>query len=218
MIILGDAGINYIGDGLDNSLKEELQELPITLFCIHGNHERRPETVDGYSLYEFHGGMVYRQKKYPHLLFAKDGEVYDFEGHKCIVIGGAYSVDKYYRLAKNYLWFADEQPDQKIKKCVEKKLKSLRRSVDIVLSHTCPLKYLPTEALLPSVDQSAVDKTTEQWLDSIEENIAYHKWFCGHYHINKAVDKMQFLYSDIVPISPHSCGSKIEKSAVNCDE
>ena len=28
------------------------------------------------------------------------GEVYDFNGNSCIVIGGAYSVDKYYRLAR----------------------------------------------------------------------------------------------------------------------
>lgn len=29
---------------------------------------------------------------------------------KTIVIGGAYSVDKFYRLSKGYNWFEDEQP------------------------------------------------------------------------------------------------------------
>ena len=30
---------------------------------------------------------------FPNLLFAKDGEIFDLEGHKAIVLGGAYSVD-----------------------------------------------------------------------------------------------------------------------------
>ena len=37
MIILGDAGINYHLDAKDIELKNELSDLPITLFCVHGN-------------------------------------------------------------------------------------------------------------------------------------------------------------------------------------
>ena len=48
LIILGDAGINYFGGGKDRALKRLLAELPITLLCIHGNHEQRPETL-GYG-------------------------------------------------------------------------------------------------------------------------------------------------------------------------
>ena len=47
MVILGDAGINYWLDEQDEALKERLSQLPITLFCIHGNHEERPEEVSG---------------------------------------------------------------------------------------------------------------------------------------------------------------------------
>ena len=35
MIILGDAGINYYLLGTDDNLKDELNSMPITLFCIH---------------------------------------------------------------------------------------------------------------------------------------------------------------------------------------
>lgn len=42
MIILGDVGLNYYGDSRDRRNKEKVANLPITLFCIHGNHERRP--------------------------------------------------------------------------------------------------------------------------------------------------------------------------------
>jgi hypothetical protein len=45
LIILGDAGINYFGGEKDAELKCRLAELPITLLCIHGNHEQRPESI-----------------------------------------------------------------------------------------------------------------------------------------------------------------------------
>ena len=67
----------------------------------------------------------------------------------------------------------------------------------MILSHTCPQKYVPTEAFLSCVDQSRVDKSTEEWLDKIEESTAYRKWYCGHYHITKAIDRMQFLFKEI---------------------
>lgn len=64
------------------------------------------------------------------------------------------------------------------------------------MSHTCPLKYEPIEMFLTMIDQSTVDKSTEIWLDSIEERVKYKAWFCGHWHTNKRIDKMHFLYGD----------------------
>jgi len=121
LIILGDVGLNYYLDSSDNKRKKKLEKLPITLFCIHGNHEERPYLVPGYELQEWHGGQVYVQKKYPNLLFAKDGEIYDLMGKKVIVIGGAYSVDKEYRLSRGWRWFPSEQPDNEIKQFVPTK-------------------------------------------------------------------------------------------------
>ena len=102
MIILGDVGLNYYGDSRDRRNKEKVANLPITLFCIHGNHERRPTTIVEYKLQEWNGGKVWVEEAYPNILFAKDGEIYDIAGMKTIVIGGAYSVDKFYRLSKHH--------------------------------------------------------------------------------------------------------------------
>ena len=98
LIILGDAGINYYLDDDDRSLKYELSMLPFTLLCIKGNHELHADQIDSYQEIPWHGGTVYCEDEYPNLLFAKDGEIYDLNGKKAIVIGGAYSVDKYVRL------------------------------------------------------------------------------------------------------------------------
>lgn len=196
LIILGDAGINFSGQKQDSLKKRFLESLPITLFCIHGNHEQRPLTIEGYKEKNWHGGTVYYEEEYPHLLFAKDGEVFDLEGNQVIVMGGAYSIDKMFRLIYGYGWWEDEQPSEEIKQYVETQLDRLGWKVDVVLSHTTPLKYEPVEVFLPGVDQSKVDKSTEEWLDRIEDRLEYKKWYCGHYHTEKKIDRLEIMFEN----------------------
>lgn len=200
MIILGDVGINYHFGINDNRIKQELTQLPITLFCIHGNHEERPyECPDcQYEEIEWHNGIVYVEEEFPNLVFAKDGEVYDFEGKKTIVIGGAYSVDKYYRLQNGFKWFETEQPDEQIRNDVVKALDRLEWQVDVVLSHTCPYRIIPTHLFLSGIDQSKVDDSTERWLNTIDDRLTYSKWYFGHYHDYLENDGFIMLYEDIV--------------------
>ena len=198
LVILGDVGANYYGNKRDRYCKDDLAQMKPTVFCIHGNHERRPAAIPGYRQKEWNGGVVWYEKEYPHLLFAKDGDIFDIEGTRHLVIGGAYSVDKYYRLARNYLWFPDEQPTAEIKAYVEDQI--TKHQIDIVLSHTCPYKYEPREAFLPMIDQSTVDDSTERWLDEIEEKVDYKAWLCGHWHIDKQIDKLHFMFNDVVTL------------------
>lgn len=53
------------------------------------------------------------------LLFAKDGEIYNFNEKKVMPIDRAYSIDKYYRIRNGLPWFETEQPDEAIKEYVE---------------------------------------------------------------------------------------------------
>ncbi len=200
LIILGDAGINYYENIRDEKLKTRIDECQITILCIHGNHEQRPTSIPTYQEVIWNEGIVYVEKEHPSILFAKDGEIYDFEGKKAIALGGAYSIDKYYRLERHYAWFDNEQPSDEIKHYVKSKLDEVGWIVDIVLSHTTPLKYEPTEVFLSMIDQSTVDKSTEVWLDEIEDKLQYDKWYCGHYHTEKRIDKLQFLFEDFIMI------------------
>ena len=61
-------------------------------------------------------------------------------------------------------------------------------------------KYEPTEMFIQGIDQSSVDDSTEHWLDRIEEAIKYKAWFCGHWHVNKRIDKMHFLFHSVESI------------------
>ncbi|MBE6659112.1 MAG: serine/threonine protein phosphatase [Ruminococcaceae bacterium] len=195
VILLGDVGANYCGGKRDQRLKEIFAELAPTFLCIHGNHEMRPGTIESYIQKEWCGGTVWYETDYPNLLFAKDGEIYTIEGLRHIAIGGAYSVDKYYRLMQGFGWWQDEQPSEEIKAYVERQLAS--HTVDVILSHTCPYKYEPIEMFLTGIDQSTVDTSTELWLDQIEEKTEYKAWYCGHWHINKRVEKIHFLFHSV---------------------
>lgn len=196
LIILGDAGVNYYLDRRDEKLKQRIDKMPVTLLCIHGNHEARPTAALGYEPVERFGGTVMVQREYPNLLFALDGEVYELGGRSCIAIGGAYSIDKHYRLLRGAAWWPDEQPGNAIKRRVESALARHGWQVDVVLSHTTPLSYEPTEAFLPFIDQSSVDTSTERWLDEIEHKLDYSRWYAGHFHTTETVDKLRLMYQD----------------------
>lgn len=197
LIILGDAGINYYANYKDYYLKNSLLQYPITFFCIHGNHEERPENIRTYNIKIFHEGIVYYEKDYPNILFAKDGEIYNFNNKNVLVIGGAYSVDKSIRLARGYNWYESEQPSDEVKTKVKDVLNKRDNKIDIILSHTCPYKYLPREMFLDGIEQSKVDNSTEYFLDEIENNTDYKLWYCGHYHTDKEIDKIIFMFNKI---------------------
>lgn len=190
--ILGDVGANYHTDERDLRVKRALNCLDPAILCIHGNHEIRPANLPTYKRKPWNGGMVWYEPEYPNLLFAKDGEIFTMDGLRHMVIGGAYSVDKFYRIARCLGWWPDEQPSDEIKRYVERQ--AAIQPIDVILSHTCPYKYEPVEAFLPSINQDTVDDSTERWLDTIEESVDYAAWLCGHWHIDKRIDRLHFLF------------------------
>lgn len=203
IVLLGDVGVNYYGNKHgDRHRKKKLNSLGVQILCIHVNHEMRPGSLITYQEYQWHGGAVYVEEEFPNLLFAKDGEVYDLEGYRAIAIGGAYSVDKWYRLQRDLHWFPDEQPSDAIKARVEKTLDELGWQIDIVMTHTCPYRYIPREAFLGGIDQTTVDNSTELWLDTIAERLDYSAWYCGHWHIEKRIDRIHFLFESMECLCP----------------
>ena len=115
IVLLGDVGANYYNDERDDTVKRTLAKLKPTILCVHGNHEIRPWNIEGYQQKEWTGGKVWFQEQYPTLLFAADGEIFTLNGLKYLVIGGAYSVDKFWRLRRGDGWWPDEQPSQETK-------------------------------------------------------------------------------------------------------
>lgn len=187
LIILGDVGINFTSDHNDYYIKKKISLLPITLLCVRGNHEKRPETVFGMQsiFIEPFNNFVFAEPEYDNIFYAKDGFVYNIKGKTFLTIGGAYSVDKFYRLSRGAKWFDNEQLTFKEQNKIFKTIKG--KKFDYVLTHSCPLKWEPVELFLGFIDQASVDKNTEVWLSEVEKNITYDNWYFGHYHGEKDI-------------------------------
>ncbi len=217
LIILGDAGFNYYDDKRDDELKNDISQLNITLFCLHGNKENRPQNIATYGIRSFCGGRVCYEPKYPNIYFAIDGEIYTFEGKKYMVVGGAHSVDKLRCLEEGMPFWHDEMPDEAVKESVERNLQNENNRIYGMLTHTCPIDYLPTEMFM-STRRNAdirrghrktgtkktfkpdIDRSTEVWLGELEKKLDYEVWFCGHYHVDKQIDKLRIMFNDICPL------------------
>lgn len=205
LIILGDAGILYYGSNKwrEKYLKGYICNYPITLLCIRGNHEASPEDRGMPLCYEpLVGGEVYRESEFLNILYAIDGGVYRINNKTFLAIGGAYSVDKFYRLANDWYWNPHEQLSQEQMNNIYELTKN--KHYDYVLTHTCPFSWQPTDLFLKGLDQSAVDNSMELWLEKLSHNIDFNHWYFGHYHDDRldicGDNKVTMLFNKILEL------------------
>jgi 3-oxoacid CoA-transferase subunit A len=212
IIVLGDFSVNYFLNKRDIKTKQILADLGYTFYVVHGNHEARPnEDIATLGYDEDVEGYVWVDKVNPKIKYFKMFGEYNIQGYEILVLGGAYSVDKYWRIMraggntnpKVCGWFADEQmTDTEREECLYM-VKEHADHYNIVLSHTCPLAYQPTDLFLPQVNQSTVDNSTEKFLDDVRNIITpyYKAWLWGHYHEDRIESNRHImLYRSILSL------------------
>ena len=214
LICLGDFGGNYFDNYRDDDFKKKLGRYPFTYFVIRGNHEDRAENraakyPDAWTTEEYFGNTVWVEKAYPYIKYALDvpavyhipyvekysieldenehGELPDdiVRDLDVLVLPGAYSVDKLHRLANGYSWFPQEQLSEEEQQIGVDLCEQYNYRFDMVLSHTCPICFEPTDLFLSFIDQSQVDKTMERYLGGLEFKMSYDRWLWGHYHADR---------------------------------
>lgn len=200
IIILGDSGFNFWLNKKDERLKREVSAKGFTFYCVRGNHEARPQDVEGMdNIYDENvQGVVYLEEEFPLIRYFFDYGEYTIGGYKCAVLGGAYSVDKYYRLARAGIidkkdpryfnpkithWFYNELLSEKEMNDAMEILGN--KHYDFIFTHTCPISWEPTDLFLSIVDQSSVDKSMELWLEKFKKSITFNIWCFGHYHADR---------------------------------
>ena len=212
LILLGDAGLNYFlgkdAQDRDRKTKEKLGKFPFTYFVIRGNHEERPGICaanhpDKWHTEEFWGNTVYVENDFPYIKYALDEVAFYYipswidyislenpsdnnievqKYYKTLIIPGAYSVDKYKRLEMGLSWFPQEQLSESERLAGLALIEQQGWNCDLVLSHTCPIIYEPTDLFLSCVNQSIVEKDMERYLGQIEYKLDYKVHLWGHYH------------------------------------
>jgi hypothetical protein len=200
-IILGDGGFLWPGNArVDAHNYRVLGQRPFPVLSLIGNHEPMlgmdlPEADIGI------GETVYLVNKRPLVAYLKRGRVYRIDGFKLLVMGGALSIDKQYRVPgaswwKEEYWSAREQSDLFA-------LLALDSDFDYVLAHTGPdsVNFRLFGSFFPGSPK--FDDEVAKLNDAVDARINCGGWFCGHWHqdwIYRDEEKRRayrYLYRDV---------------------
>ena len=209
IIIAGDAGFEY-QNYIMGAAKREARKFPGIWIVLNGNHDSRYWKEHEYSWEKitYQGCEYLYQKRYPNIWYLPDeGCIYRIEDYNILFIPGAYSVDKWYRLRNNYPWNPNEQLTKEERNNLEilaSDWLDLGFDIDFVIAHTFPNKLQPyfEDLFIPGLNQAAVDKSMEIWLDKMsfiyESCPAFKHYFGGHFHDDRALtQKYTMLYHSV---------------------
>lgn len=197
IVLLGDVGIRY-GDNTHGTLRKYLSRLPCTVLVLRGNHDVRYwrdalwgdfgrghiETID------WQGNVVLRDDRYRNVLYLPDGGgLLTIDGHVCLAIPGAWSIDKEYRLEMGMPW----EPEEQLTTSEMSQLLALAEShpIEHIFSHTCPQSWLREldDLLFPSDMAPPIDDAMPVWMDDVLEacDSTLEGWWFGHFHDDRDV-------------------------------
>jgi len=179
-IILGDGGFLWP----DNHKNDEytytaFSRRPFPVLCVIGNHEpilgmkNMPEADIGI------GETVYLVNQNPFVAYLKRGKVYTIDGIKCLVLGGALSIDKLYR-KPGKTWWELEYWTEMEKEDLFTLLKT-DNTFDCVLTHTGPERISRLLFLYPGYNPKFKDEVAYM-NDRVDAQIQCRDWWCGHWH------------------------------------
>lgn len=203
LIILGDFGFIFDWNPDGNEREEYwlnwFDKQPWTTLFLDGNHENfnRLNDYNTYPLQEYYGGKV--SKINDSLFHLLRGEVYNFNNNRFLILGGADSIDRYFRV-EDFSWWRQETISRDD---INLALKNAGDGkVDYVLTHAGPtsfLKELYKKKLLAPYNELEIS-ISEKRLERLKNKIDYNKWYCGHYHCDYSKGNIETLYNKIIEL------------------
>ena len=202
LIIPGDFGFIFQTKGTMAYLEERehlkaLEEKPYTILFVDGNHENFDRLNHEFETESWHGGRVHRIR--PNILHLMRGHVFEIDGKKIFTMGGGYSRDKYAR-TEGFSWWAAEMPSNEDYRQANASLKEHNFKVDLIITHTAPLKLIYAMARTPDPHEQELTGYFE-WL---HENVDFKHWYFGHWHTDLhftgMFDRFTAVYFDLIPV------------------
>ena len=219
VVICGDFG------GVWDQSPEELywlnwlNEKPWTTLFVDGNHENY-DLLSTYPVEQWNGGSV--QFIRPRIIHLMRGQIFDIDGYRFFVMGGASSHDlgagilepsdpafaqkrkcldrarKEYRV-NHQSWWKAELPSEAEYAEGLRNLEKTDFRVDVVLSHCAPTQVQRRIG----GDNFEKDFLTD-YLEQLGERCFFQKWFFGHYHQDLEIGVHYVsLYEKIVPLDQY---------------
>lgn len=161
---------------LDTFEKEYPDKIILTIL---GNHENY-DLVARFPKVQIMGGNA---RKLRNNIFALErGDVFQIEGHICLAIGGADSLDRYSRTAGVDWWPQETVTMKDISMAIKNVHKFAGGYVDYIFSHCLP--YAVMHHFLP---ERTIYGQSEHRLDSLLDcpYVQFGEWYAGHIHITK---------------------------------
>lgn len=201
LIILGDFG--FLWKQQQNQWESDMigklnKKLAFSIAFLDGNHENFDKLSELKEVAKYGSTVGQVAKNVSHL---KRGHIYKINSKKLFVMGGGNSCDKGHRTI-GIDWWPEELVSLKEKDLAIKNLQDNNYEVDYALTHVAPRNIV--SELFPDfeVDPDKYLKfydPVEIFLQKLQPQIKYSKWFCGHYHADKisAEHNLQVLYQSI---------------------
>lgn len=196
LIICGDWGVLWDNESStwEKDLLRQYDAFPWTTLFIDGNHENF-QRLNALPVEEWHGGKIHRVTD--SVLHLMRGQVFTFAGREFFVFGGAESPDKVNRTPYKS-WWPEEEPSPREEMEAVRNLDQHGWKVDTVITHTLPGKYI--NQVFRRSGFSVQDEAA-RFLDQVEAELTYERWYCGHLHVDREVtEKITVLYNKILQI------------------
>lgn len=192
LIICGDTGICGFSKKQEDATREYLRRLPMTVLFADGNHEQF-DVLNAYSIDEWHGGKVHIIE--PGIIHLMRGQVYQIDGKRFFVFGGAYSNDRAYR-DLGFTWFEEELPSKEEYEEAWENLMLHDYEVDYIITHTGPYEAI-TE-----LGYECHDEALEQvrFFQKIADRVAFRDWYFGHFHEDADVENFHCRIDEVTQI------------------
>lgn len=193
LIICGDFGYIFFDTEEERRFLEQLGRKRYTICFCDGNHENFP-AIYRYPREEWNGGQVHRIC--PNVLHLMRGQVYELQGCRFFVMGGAYSIDKYRRV-EGFSWWPQELPEEEEYAEAERNLQRTGYQVDYVITHTAPPDVIRLMGFYPD----SHDKKLVDFLGRVSDRLVFRRWFFGHWHLDCSItERYRALLYDVVTI------------------
>ena len=214
VIICGDFGGIWSTDVNNREEKywlDWIENKPFTTLFVDGNHENF-DRLGGFPVEMWNGGKVHKIK--PSIIHLMRGQVFSIVGKKIFTFGGAQSHDiqggilevddPLYRSKQRSLerdlipyrvnhfsWWKEELASEEEMQEALNNLETHNYEVDYIITHCCSSNI---QNLLGDRGIYKPDKQTD-FLNHIQSEVKYKKWYFGHYHMDCNVSHLEILLS-----------------------